>query len=120
LPSSLFLFVFAAARSEAEFPDWVDTPLDVAAKVRFQRYRGLQSFKTSAWDTNENLPKEYSKICQFQNYRHTYKVVVRQDSEDGPGFIPVSYSILIFFILIQCLVNPMHLYRFVFLCDKAD
>jgi len=79
-----------AARTEAEFPDWVDTPQDVAAKERFQRYRGLQSFKTSPWDVNENLPKEYTKICQFQNYRHTYKMAVVKDAVDGPMFIPVS------------------------------
>lgn len=86
--------IMKAARTEAEFPDWIDTPMEQPAKVRFQRYRGLQSFKKSPWDPNENLPKEYSKIFQFQNFRHVYKIVCGEKAEtDGLGYIPIGQRV---------------------------
>ena len=56
-----------AARDDKHFPDEIDTPFGVLAKDRFQKYRGLQSFKHTPWDPKENLPSDFARIYTFQN-----------------------------------------------------
>ncbi len=63
------------------FPDEVDTPRHQPAKVRFQRFRGLKSFRTSPWDPYEDLPLDYARIFQFEDYERTRKKV----EADGKG-----------------------------------
>ena len=58
---------------EKSFPDEVDTPEDMAARVRFARYRALQSFKSSPWHPRENLPQDYSAIFQLENFNLVQK-----------------------------------------------
>ncbi|KAF9946499.1 hypothetical protein BGZ65_009651, partial [Modicella reniformis] len=74
-------------RDDMEFPDEVEAPMDVSARVRFARYRALESFRTSPWDPYENLPLDYGRIFQFENFRRTKNRVMNQAHEDGvlPG-----------------------------------
>ncbi len=67
------------------FPDEIDTPMDVPARTRFQRYRGLRSFRTSPWDPYENLPRDYARIFQFEDYKRTERNVRRRTEEEGYG-----------------------------------
>ncbi|KAI5626714.1 pre-rRNA-processing protein TSR1-like isoform X1 [Silurus asotus] len=76
---------YREARSHEMFPDEVDTPLDVPARTRFQRYRGLKSFRSSPWDPMENLPLNYSRIFQFQNFERTRRRVLAEAASQEEG-----------------------------------
>ncbi|KAI5644034.1 hypothetical protein NE865_03945 [Phthorimaea operculella] len=70
-----------AAKEDQQFPDEVDTPQDVPARERFMRYRGLESFRTSPWDPKENLPADYARIFQFENYDRTRRRVFKENED---------------------------------------
>ncbi|RWS29097.1 pre-rRNA-processing protein TSR1-like protein [Leptotrombidium deliense] len=72
---------FKEARMEEMFPDEVDTPIDIDARVRFGRYRGLKSFRSSPIDPKENLPKDYSRIFQFQNFQRTKRRIFNEEAD---------------------------------------
>ncbi|KAF4086073.1 hypothetical protein AMELA_G00102270 [Ameiurus melas] len=76
---------YREARSHEMFPDEVDTPLGVSARTRFQRYRGLKSFRSSPWDPMENLPLNYSRIFQFQNFERTRRRVLAEAATEEEG-----------------------------------
>jgi pre-rRNA-processing protein TSR1 len=63
---------------DAKFPDEVDTPVDVPARVRFARYRGLKSFRTSPWDPKESLPPSYARLFQFSHFPRTQRNILKE------------------------------------------
>ncbi|XP_048269469.1 pre-rRNA-processing protein TSR1 homolog [Bombus terrestris] len=78
------------AKLDAKFPDEVDTPQDMLAKQRFQKYRGLESFRTSPWDPEENLPTDYARIYKFENFDRTRKRIFKE-SREIEGAMPGWY-----------------------------
>ena len=70
-----------AEQEELLFPDELDTPFDTPARRRFAKYRGLKSFRTTAWDKRESLPLEYSKIFAFQNPKRAHKRALKTHHE---------------------------------------
>ncbi|KIJ61283.1 hypothetical protein HYDPIDRAFT_96707 [Hydnomerulius pinastri MD-312] len=70
-------------RDEQAFPDELDTPRDVPARTRFARYRGMRSLRTSPWDPYENLPKEYARIFEFEEFKRTERDVCRAAETEG-------------------------------------
>ncbi|KAL6544147.1 hypothetical protein OROGR_010644 [Orobanche gracilis] len=61
---------------DEEFPDEVDTPVEVAARKGFAKYRAVKSFRTSRWDPKESLAPDYSRIFTFDNFVRTKKHVL--------------------------------------------
>ncbi|KAG1716808.1 hypothetical protein ID866_330 [Astraeus odoratus] len=74
-------------RDAQQFPDELDTPQDVPARERFARYRGLRSFRASPWDPYENLPKDYARIFEFEDFKRTERDIHRAVEAEGvePG-----------------------------------
>ncbi|KAL0403083.1 UNVERIFIED_CONTAM: Pre-rRNA-processing protein T [Sesamum radiatum] len=79
-----------------KFPDEVDTPLDIAARKRFAKFRGVKSFRTSTWDTKESLPPEYARIFAFDNFsrtqKHVFAKALDMEQELSDCIPPGSYA----------------------------
>ncbi len=49
---------------DREFPDEVDTPINIPAFKRFGRYRSVQNMRNAEWNPKESLPVDYGRIFQ--------------------------------------------------------
>ncbi|XP_076817097.1 pre-rRNA-processing protein TSR1 homolog [Clavelina lepadiformis] len=85
---------FREERSHQMFPDEIDTPTDTSARVRFQKFRGLQSFRTSPWDPKENLPLDYGRIFQFQSFDRTRNRIRTSHVDEESSVKPGTYVTL--------------------------
>jgi pre-rRNA-processing protein TSR1 len=85
---------------DLQFPDEIDTPKDIPARTRFQRYRGMRSFRTSPWDAYENLPRDYARIFQFEDYKRTERGV-RKRAEQEASVVEVN----VYLYFSECMSN---------------
>ncbi|KAL7003329.1 hypothetical protein U1Q18_004487 [Sarracenia purpurea var. burkii] len=76
-----------AHAEDEEFPDEVDTSIDVPTQRRFPKYRGLKCFRTSSWDPKESLPPEYTRIFAFDNFARTQKHVLAKVLGTEQGYM---------------------------------
>ena len=75
------------SREDMDFVDEVDTPQNMTARERFQKYRGLKSLRNGNWDPYEELPAEYSQIHEFQDIQFTTKQAFAALAEGGAACV---------------------------------
>ncbi|TMW60731.1 hypothetical protein Poli38472_000773 [Pythium oligandrum] len=64
-----------------EFPDEVDIPGDQSGRIRFARYRGIKSMRTSYWDPKESLPMDYARLFQFEDFAMVQRLALQRGKD---------------------------------------
>lgn len=65
-------------------PDMMDTPVNLPARQRFAKYRGMKSFQTGTWDVNENLPVQYGHVFKLQGFARIRETAIEK-CRHGPA-----------------------------------
>ena len=78
------------AVEDLEFPDEIELPPNVIARERLARYRGLKSFRTSHWDTDEDAPHEpteWNRLLEIADFKGAKARILRETLVGGvkPG-----------------------------------
>ncbi|OLL25721.1 Ribosome biogenesis protein tsr1 [Neolecta irregularis DAH-3] len=77
-------------QDDLEFPDEVNFSSLLQARDRFRKYRGMKSFRTSPWDSEEidlNTPEFWKRLTRLENYKATKNRMLKRASVGGikPG-----------------------------------
>ena len=78
----------AAWRDQAEdarFPDEVDTPMELPARLRFSKYRGLKSWRASRWSPADGAPPEFRRVFAFEAPKRARRRAVALAASAGSG-----------------------------------
>ncbi|KAL1954450.1 hypothetical protein VTO42DRAFT_1174 [Malbranchea cinnamomea] len=78
------------AEEDLEFPDEIELHPQTLARERLARYRGLKSFKTSRWATEEDRayePEDWRRLLQVADYKGWRNQCIREALVGGvaPG-----------------------------------
>ncbi|KAI2656286.1 hypothetical protein H4Q32_013166 [Labeo rohita] len=71
---------YREARANEMFPD--------------EKFRGLKSFRSSPWDPLENLPLDFSRIYQFQNFERMRRRILADAASEEEGAMAGWYVTL--------------------------
>jgi len=74
-----------AEKDDIRFPDEKDTPRDEPARLRFSKYRGLESFRHSEWDPKEELPLDYARIYELGSFDRLRKKLHKEMQLEAAG-----------------------------------
>ena len=86
----MFSAIGSENRENGMFPDEFDTPMDVPERIRFQNYTAFESVRTCPCGPKENLPYDYSRIIQFENFLRMKTRFLNVDDE-SEGALPGWY-----------------------------